>query len=152
VQAVAGELAVDEYRGRVRPEEKGAAIGAWRATGLKVAMVGDGINDAPALASADLGIALGGGTDVALQSSDLALVREDLGGVLTAIALSRAVLRTIRWNLLWAFGYNVLMIPLAAGLLLPLGLAIGPSWAAAAMALSSVSVVLNSLRLHLWRP
>ncbi len=152
VAAVAGRLGLDEARGRLRPEDKNTAIRAWREQGRVVAMVGDGINDAPALAAADLGIAMGGGTDVALETGDVALVRDDLRDVAVAVALSRAVLSTIRWNLVWAFGYNVLMIPLAAGLLEPAyHLSISPMWAAAAMALSSVSVVVNSLRLHLWR-
>ncbi len=94
---------------------------------------------------------MGGGTDVALETGDIALLREDLTGVVTAIALSRAVLATIRWNLVWAFGYNVLMIPLAAGAGAPWGWTISPMWAAAAMALSSVTVVLNSLRLGRWQ-
>lgn len=150
-KAVAGELGIDTVRARLRPEEKSAAIAAWGEAGRIVAMVGDGINDAPALASAALGMAMGGGTDVALESGDVALVREGLRGVPIAIRLSRAVLRTIRWNLVWAFGYNVLMIPLAAGALASRGIEIDPMWAAAAMALSSVSVVANSLRLRWWR-
>ena len=151
--AVASRLGIDEVKARVKPAEKGAAITAWQQSGQVVAMVGDGINDAPALATADIGIAMGGGTDVALESGDLALLQDDLRGVTTALKLSRQTFRTIRWNLVWAFGYNVLMIPLAAGLLeRPLGWSIQPMWAAAAMALSSVSVVLNSLRLKLFRP
>ncbi len=152
VAAIAARLGLDEARGRLRPEAKQAALTAWRQAGRTVAMVGDGINDAPALAAADLGLALGSGTEVALEAGDVALLRADLRGVLTALALSRAVLATIRGNLAWAFGYNLLMIPLAAGLLNRWGLGVEPLWAAAAMALSSVSVVANSLRLHRWHP
>jgi len=148
--AVGQQLGCDEVRGRVRPEGKQEAIAAWQRSGGVVGMVGDGINDAPALAAADVGIAMGGGTDVALETGDIALLREDLTSVVTAIALSRAVLKTIRWNLVWAFGYNVVMIPLAAGAGRPWGWAITPMWAAAAMALSSVTVVINSLRLSAW--
>jgi Cu+-exporting ATPase len=152
-RAVAAALGIDEVRARVRPEGKGEALTAWRDAGEVVAMVGDGINDAPALATADVGIAMGGGTDVALESGDVALVGEGLDGVPAALGLSRAVMRTIRGNLGWAFGYNVVLIPLAAGLFEPLWhWSIRPMWAAAAMALSSVSVVTNSLRLHRWRP
>jgi P-type Cu+ transporter len=145
---IGGERIVSE----VMPADKAAAVERLQRDGATVAVVGDGINDAPALAQADLGIAIGTGADVAVQASDVTLVRDDLGAVPAAVRLSRATMRTIRQNLAWAFGYNVLLIPVAAGLLYPLaGLLLTPALAAGAMALSSVSVVLNSLRLRTFR-
>jgi Cu+-exporting ATPase len=148
-EAVASKTGVTKIHAGVLPEEKAKIVKQYQAQGARVGMIGDGINDAPALAQADVGIAMGSGTDVAMETSDVVLMKNDLRHVSDALMLSRATLRNIRQNLFWAFGYNVIGIPIAAGLLVPLGgPALHPMLAAGAMAFSSVSVVINSLRLR----
>jgi len=147
--AVARELAIDEVRAELNPKDKNEIIKQLRQEKYVVAMAGDGINDAPALAEADVGIAMGTGTDVAMQSAGITLVKGDLVGIVKAIALSRAVMRNIRQNLFFAFVYNALGIPIAAGILYPFfGILLSPMIAGAAMAFSSVSVISNALRLN----
>jgi len=148
VRAVARQLGIDKTRAGSLPGDKAHYIEQLRSRGCRVAMVGDGINDAPALSTADVGIAIGSGSDIALETADLTLVGDDLRNVPRGIRLSRATLRTIRQNLFWAFAYNVIGIPLAAGLFYPvLGWTLSPLFAGGAMALSSVCVLTNSLRL-----
>ncbi len=161
-ESVAGQLGITRVESEILPSEKANRIREFQADGRIVAMVGDGINDSPALAQADVGIAIGGGTDAAIEASDVTLIRSDLTLIADAVSLSRASIRTIRQNLIWAFGYNILLVPVAAGLMysffqgdVPTILTpligdhgfLNPIAAAGAMALSSVSVVLNSLRL-----
>jgi Cu+-exporting ATPase len=148
-QAVAGKLNLDEVVAEVLPDQKAEVVKRFQVGGHKVAMAGDGINDAPALAQADVGIAMGTGTDVAMESAAVTLVKGDLRGIVRAIRLSRATMRNIRQNLFFAFLYNALGIPIAAGVLYPfLGILLSPMIAAAAMSFSSVSVIANSLRLR----
>ncbi len=150
--AIQRKVGVDQVIAGVLPQGKEEQIRLLQEDGGKVAMVGDGINDAPALARADVGIAIGAGTDVAIESADMVLMRSDLKDVCAAIDLSSATLRRIKWGLFWALIYNVICIPVAAGLLSPVGFVLNPMIAAACMSLSSVTVVLNALALRKWRP
>jgi Cu+-exporting ATPase len=148
-EVVARELSIDEVIADVLPDGKADAVKRLRQSGRVVAMAGDGVNDAPALAQADVGIAMGNGTDIAMESAGVTLLRGDLGGIVRARRLSRATMRNIRQNLFFAFVYNAAGIPIAAGLLYPaFGLVLSPILAAAAMSLSSVSVVASALRLQ----
>ena len=148
-RAVAGRLGIDEIRAEVLPEDKARLVRELQAEGRTVAMAGDGVNDAPALAQADVGIAMGTGADVAIESAGITLVKGDLSGIVRARRLAVATMRNIRQNLFFALVYNAAGVPVAAGVLYPfLGLLISPMFAAAAMSLSSVSVIGNALRLR----
>jgi Cu+-exporting ATPase len=148
-EAIARRIGIDDVMAEVLPEGKVEAVKRLRQSHGRIAFVGDGINDAPALAEADIGIAIGTGTDIAIESADVVLMSGDVRGVVNAIALSKATIRNIQQNLFWAFAYNVVLIPVAAGVLYPVdGTLLSPVVAAAAMALSSVFVVGNALRLR----
>jgi len=148
-QQIAADLGMDEVHAALLPADKSRVLAELKTKARQLAFVGDGINDAPALAAADIGIALGTGTDVAVESADVVLMSGDLLGVVNAIEMSRLTLRNIKQNLFWAFGYNVALIPVAAGALYPsFGMLLSPILAAAAMALSSIFVLANALRLR----
>jgi P-type Cu+ transporter len=148
-EAVAGKLSIDQVKAEILPEQKAEVVKKLQAAGETVAMAGDGINDAPALAQAQVGIAMGTGTDVAMESAGVTLVKGDLRGIVRARRLSHFTMRNIRQNLFFAFIYNTLGVPVAAGVLYPVfGLLLSPMIAAAAMSFSSVSVIMNALRLR----
>ena len=151
--AIAKAVGIEDVIAEVRPDGKVEAVREIRALSGATGFIGDGINDAPALAAADVGLAIGAGTDVAIEAADVVLSGRDLGAAATAVALSRATMRNIKQNLFWAFAYNVVLIPVAAGALYPaFGVLLSPMLAAAAMAFSSIFVVFNALRLRRFAP
>jgi len=145
--AVADDLGIDQYFAEVLPEEKDTKVEALQSEGKMVAMVGDGVNDAPALARADVGIAIGSGTDVAVEAGDIVLVDNDPLDVVRLVELSKASYRKLQENLLWASGYNVVALPLAAGVLAPIGVVLSPAVGAVLMSLSTIIVAINARRL-----
>jgi len=151
-EAIARQAGIDRVIAEVLPGQKAEKIRELQASGHVVAMVGDGINDAPALAQSDVGIALGSGTDIAIEAGGIVLIKDDLRDVVASIQLSRSTVRKIRQNLFWAFFYNTALIPLAAGILAGFGIILNPIIAGGAMGFSSVSVVLNSMTLRRFRP
>jgi Cu+-exporting ATPase len=153
--AIAGKVSIKRVLADVLPADKAKVIKELRGEGKIVAMVGDGVNDAPALASSDVGIAIGSGTDIAKEAGGIVLIKDDVRDVANAIQLSRKTVRKIKENLFWAFIYNIILIPIAAGFLIPLfglGAILNPIYAAVAMALSSITVTLNSMLLNRWKP
>jgi Cu+-exporting ATPase len=151
-RVIAGRLGIDDIYAQVLPQDKAEIVRRLQTEGHKVVFVGEGINDSPALAQADVGMALASGTDIAMEAADITLTHGDLGGGITAIQAARQSMRTIRGNLFWAFFYNILLIPVAAGVAIPLGIQLNPMLAGVAMGLSSVFVLSNSLRLKRLQP
>ena len=148
-EGIARSAGLEHFEAEIKPEQKEVIIDSFRRAGYVTAMVGDGINDAPALAAADVGISIGSGTDVAIESSDVVLIRSNLNSIIDMFAISKATMKVIKRNLFWAFFYNIAAIPIAAGVFYPwFGISFSPAIAAAAMAMSSIMVVTNSIRLN----